>query len=139
MNNKKDRFKTIKFIAKITLVVSVLLVTVLFSLGFFKDLSKYKNYPDTQVFDITDRSYVTVTLKSGKEQYTISIDKLNGIATSSNTVAMALDSNGYPVEPREVIIKKLRFDIMLIGLCIVAVLIIVAVLKREDILGDDED
>ena len=139
MKNKKDRFKTIKFIAKVTLVVSVLLVTVLFSLGFFKDLSKYKNYSDTQVFDITDRSYGTVTLKSGKEQYTISIDKLNGIATSSNTVAMALDSNGYPVEPREVIIKKLRFDIMLIGLCIVAVLIIVAVLKREDILGDDED
>ena len=139
MKNKKDRFKTIKFIAKVTLVVSVLLVTVLFSLGFFKDLSKYKNYLDTQVFDITDRNYSTVTLKSGKEQYTISVDKLNGIATSSNTVAMALDSNGYPVEPREAIIKKLRFDIMLIGLCIVAVLIIVAVLKREDILGDDED
>ena len=138
--NKKERFRTLKIIAKTTIVVSCLLVTLLFSLGFFNDMAKYKDYRVTKVFEITDRGYSTVTLKSGKEQFTVSLDRLGGIATYSNVVAMALDKNGYPVAPREVILKKLQFDVLLIGICVVATLMVVAVIKREGVFIDyDED
>lgn len=133
---KKERFKTLKIIVKTTIVVSCLLVTLLFSLGFFNDMAKYKDYRVTKVFEITDRGYSTVTLKSGKEQFTVSLDRLGGIATSSDVVAMALDKNGYPVAPREVILKKLQFDVLLIGICVVATLIVVAVIKREGVFID---
>lgn len=137
---KKERFKTLKIIAKTTIIISCLLVTLLFSLGFFNDMAKYKDYRVTKVFEITDRGYSTVTLKSGKEQFTVSLDRLGGTATYSNVVAMALDGNGYPVAPREVILKKLQFDVLLIGICVVATLIVVAVIKREGVFIDyDED
>lgn len=137
---KKERFKTLKIIAKTTIIISCLLVTLLFSLGFFNDMAKYKDYSTTKVFEITDRGYSTVTLKSGKEQFTVSLDRLGGTATYSNVVAMALDENGYPVAPREVILKKLQFDVLLIGICVVATLIVVAVIKREGVFIDyDED
>lgn len=137
---KKERLKTLKIIVKTTAVISCLLVTLLFSLGFFNDMAKYKDYRVTKVFEITDRGYSTVTLKSGKEQFTVSLDRLGGTATYSNVVAMALDENGYPVAPREVILKKLQFDVLLIGICVVATLIAVAVIKREGVFIDyDED
>lgn len=137
---KKERFKTLKIIVKTTAIISCLLVTLLFSLGFFNDMAKYKDYRVTKVFEITDRGYSTVTLKSGKEQFTVSLDRLSGTATYSNVVAMALDKNGYPVAPREVILKKLQFDVLLIGICVVATLIVVAVIKREGVFIDyDED
>ena len=139
MKEKKSKFKTLKLIVKTTLVVSALLITILFSVGFFNDLVKYKDYTVTKVFEITERSYSTVTLKSGKEQFTVNIDRINGVATSSNIVAMALDKNGYPVAPREVILKKLQFDVLLIGVCVVATLIIVAVIKREGVLTDNDE
>lgn len=138
--NKKEKFKTLKIIVKTTAIISCLLVTLLFSLGFFNDIVKYKDYSVTKVFEITDRGYSTVTLKSGKEQFTVSLDRLGGTATSSNVVAMAIDKNGYPVDPREVILKKLQFDVLLIGICVVATLIIVALIKREGVFIDyDED
>lgn len=139
MKEKKSKFKTLKLIIKTTLVVSALLITILFSVGFFNDLVKYKDYTVTKVFEITERNYSTVTLKSGKEQFTVNIDRINGVATSSNIVAMALDKNGYPVAPREVILKKLQFDVLLIGVCVVATLIIVAVIKREGVLTDNDE
>ena len=140
MKKKKSKFKTLKLIVKTTLVASALLITILFSVGFFNDLVKYKDYTVTKVFEITERNYSTVTLKSGKEQFTVNIDRINGVATSSNIVAMALDKNGYPVAPREVILKKLQFDVLLIGICVVATLIIVALIKREGVFIDyDED
>lgn len=139
MKKKKSKFKTLKLIVKTTLVVSALLITILFSVGFFNDLVKYKDYTVTKVFEITERNYSTVTLKSGKEQFTVNIDRINGVATSSNIVAMALDKNGYPVAPREVILKKLQFDVLLIGVCVVAILIIVAVIKREGVLTDNDE
>lgn len=138
--NKKERFKTLKIIVKTTAIISCLLVTLLFSLGFFNDIVKYKDYSVTKVFEITDRGYSTVTLKSGKEQFTVNSDRLGGTATSSNVVAMAMDKNGYPVAPRDVILKKLQFDVLLIGICVVATLIIVALIKREGVFIDyDED
>lgn len=137
---KKERFKTLKIIVKTTAIISCLLVTLLFSLGFFNDMAKYKDYRVTKVFEITDRGYSTVTLKSGKEQFTVSLDRLSGTATYSNVVAMTLDKNGYPVAPREVILKKLQFDVLLIGICVVATLIVIAVIKREGVFIDyDED
>ena len=139
MKEKKSKFKILKLIIKTTLVVSALLITILFSVGFFNDLVKYKDYTVTKVFEITERNYSTVTLKSGKEQFTVNIDRINGVATSSNIVAMALDKNGYPVAPREVILKKLQFDVLLIGVCVVATLIIVAVIKREGVLTDNDE
>ena len=139
MKKKKSKFKTLKLIVKTTLVVSALHITILFSVGFFNDLVKYKDYTVTKVFEITERNYSTVTLKSGKEQFTVNIDRINGVATSSNIVAMALDKNGYPVAPREVILKKLQFDVLLIGVCVVAILIIVAVIKREGVLTDNDE
>ena len=143
MKKKKSKFKTLKLIIKTTLVVSAILITILFSVGFFNDLVKYKDYTVTKVFEITERNYSTVTLKSGKEQFTVNIDRISGVETSSNIVAMALDKNGYPVAPREVILKKLQFDVLLIGLCIVYVLIVVALIKKEEISYnkeiDDED
>jgi len=139
MKEKKSKFKTLKLIIKTTLVVSALLITILFSVGFFNNLVKYKDYTVTKVFEITERNYSTVTLKSGKEQFTVNIDRINGVATSSNIVAMALDKNGYPVAPREVILKKLQFDVLLIGVCVVATLIIVAVIKREGVLTDNDE
>ena len=42
--NKKERFKTLKIIVKTTAIISCLLVTLLFSLGFFNDIVKYKDY-----------------------------------------------------------------------------------------------
>lgn len=138
MKKKKSKFKTLKLIVKTTLVASALLITILFSVGFFNDLVKYKDYTVTKVFEITERNYSTVTLKSGKEQFTVNIDRINGVATSSNIVAMALDKNGYPVAPREVILKKLQFDVLLIGLCIVYVLIVVALIKKEEISDNKE-
>lgn len=138
MKKKKSKFKTLKLIIKTTLVVSAILITILFSVGFFNDLVKYKDYTVTKVFEITERNYSTVTLKSGKEQFTVNIDRINGVATSSNIVAMALDKNGYPVAPREVILKKLQFDVLLIGLCIVYVLIVVALIKKEEISDNKE-
>ena len=139
MKEKKSKFKTLKLIVKTTLVVSALLITILFSVGFFNDLAKYKDYTVTKVFEITERNYSTVTLKSGKEQFTVNIDRINGVATSSNIVAMALDKNGYPVAPREVILKKLQFDVLLIGVCVVATLIIVAIIKREGVFIDNDE
>lgn len=139
MKEKKSKFKTLKLIIKTTLVVSALFIAILFSVGFFNDLVKYKDYTVTKVFEITERNYSTVTLKSGKEQFTVNIDRINGVATSSNIVAMALDKNGYPVAPREVILKKLQFDVLLIGVCVVATLIIVAVIKREGVLTDNDE
>lgn len=139
MKEKKSKFKTLKLIIKTTLVVSALLITILFSVGFFNNLVKYKDYTVTKVFEITERNYSTVTLKSGKEQFTVNIDRISGVATSSNIVAMALDKNGYPVAPREVILKKLQFDVLLIGVCVVATLIIVAVIKREGVLTDNDE
>ena len=139
MKEKKSKFKTLKLIVKTTLVVSALLITILFSVGFFNDLVKYKDYTVTKVFEITERNYSTVTLKSGKEQFTVNIDRISGVATSSNIVAMALDKNGYLVAPREVILKKLQFDVLLIGVCVVATLIIVAVIKREGVLTDNDE
>ena len=139
MKEKKSKFKTLKLIVKTTLVVSALLITILFSVGFFNDLAKYKDYTVTKVFEITERNYSTVTLKSGKEQFTVNIDRINGVATSSNIVAMALDKNGYPVAPREVILKKLQFDVLLIGVCVVATLIIVALIKREGVFIDNDE
>lgn len=139
MKEKKSKFKTLKSIVKTTLVVSALLITILFSVGFFNDLAKYKDYTVTKVFEITERNYSTVTLKSGKEQFTVNIDRINGVATSSNIVAMALDKNGYPVAPREVILKKLQFDVLLIGVCVVATLIIVALIKREGVFIDNDE
>lgn len=139
MIEKKSKFKTLKLIIKTTLVVSAILITILFSVGFFNDLVKYKDYTVTKVFEITERNYGTVTLKSGKEQFTVNIDRINGVATSSNIVAMALDKNGYPVAPREVILKKLQFDVLLIGVCVVATLIIVSVIKREGVLIDNDE
>lgn len=139
MKEKKSKFKTLKLIIKTTLVVSALLITILFSVGFFNDLVKYKDYTVTKVFEITERNYSTVTLKSGKEQFTVNIDRISGVATSSNIVAMALDKNGYPVAPREVILKKLQFDVLLIGICVVATLIIVALIKREGVFIDNDE
>ena len=139
MKEKKSKFKTLKLIIKTTLVVSALLITILFSVGFFNNLVKYKDYTVTKVFEITERNYSTVTLKSGKEQFTVNIDRINGVATSSNIVAMALDKNGYPVAPREVILKKLQFDVLLIGVCVVATLIIVALIKREGVFIDNDE
>lgn len=139
MKKKKSKFKTLKLIVKTTLVASALLITILFSVGFFNDLVKYKDYTVTKVFEITERNYSTVTLKSGKEQFTVNIDRINGVATSSNIVAMALDKNGYPVAPREVILKKLQFDVLLIGICVVATLIIVALIKREGVFIDNDE
>ena len=139
MKKKKSKFKTLKLIIKTTLVVSALFITILFSVGFFNDLVKYKDYTVTKVFEITERNYSTVTLKSGKEQFTVNIDRINGVATSSNIVAMALDKNGYPVAPREVILKKLQFDVLLIGVCVVATLIIVALIKREGVFIDNDE
>ena len=139
MKKKKSQFKTLKLIVKTTLVASALLITILFSVGFFNDLVKYKDYTVTKVFEITERNYSTVTLKSGKEQFTVNIDRINGVATSSNIVAMALDKNGYPVAPREVILKKLQFDVLLIGICVVATLIIVALIKREGVFIDNDE
>ena len=138
MIEKKSKFRTLKLIIKTTLVVSAILITILFSVGFFNDLVKYKDYTVTKVFEITERNYSTVTLKSGKEQFTVNIDRINGVATSSNIVAMALDKNGYPVAPREVILKKLQFDVLLIGVCVVYVLIAIAVIKKEEILVSKE-
>ena len=138
MIEKKRKFRTLKLIIKTTLVVSALLITILFSVGFFNDLVKYKDYTVTKVFEITERNYSTVTLKSGKEQFTVNIDRINGVATSSNIVAMALDKNGYPVAPREVILKKLQFDVFMIGLCVVYVLIAIAIIKKEEILVSKE-
>lgn len=139
MKEKKSKFKTLKLIIKTTLVVSAILITILFSVGFFNNLVKYKDYTVTKVFEITERNYSTVTLKSGKEQFTVNIDRISGVATSSNIVAMALDKNGYPVAPREVILKKLQFDVLLIGVCVVATLIIVAAIKREGVLTDNDE
>ena len=139
MKKKKSKFKTLKLIVKTTLVASALLITILFSVGFFNNLVKYKDYTVTKVFEITERNYSTVTLKSGKEQFTVNIDRINGVATSSNIVAMALDKNGYPVAPREVILKKLQFDVLLIGICVVATLIIVALIKREGVFIDNDE
>mgnify|MGYP000845865914 CR=1 FL=1 len=138
MIEKKSKFMTLKLIIKTTLVVSAILITILFSVGFFNDLVKYKDYTVTKVFEITERNYSTVTLKSGKEQFTVNIDRINGVATSSNIVAMALDKNGYPVAPREVILKKLQFDVFMIGLCVVYVLIAIAIIKKEEILTNKE-
>lgn len=138
MIEKKSKFRTLKLIIKTTLVVSAILITILFSVGFFNDLVKYKDYTVTKVFEITERNYSTVTLKSGKEQFTVNIDRINGVATSSNIVAMALDKNGYPVAPREVILKKLQFDVFMIGLCVVYVLIAIAIIKKEEILVSKE-
>lgn len=138
MKEKKSKFKTLKLIVKTTLVASALLITILFSVVFFNDLVKYKDYTVTKVFEITERNYSTVTLKSGKEQFTVNIDRINGVATSSNIVAMALNKNGYPVAPREVILKKLQFDVLLIGLCIVYALIVVALVKKEEISDNKE-
>lgn len=138
MVEKKSKFRTLKLIIKTTLVVSAILITILFSAGFFNDLVKYKDYTVTKVFEITERNYSTVTLKSGKEQFTVNIDRINGVATSSNIVAMALDKNGYPVAPREVILKKLQFDVFMIGLCVVYVLIAIAIIKKEEILVSKE-
>lgn len=138
MVEKKSKFRTLKLIIKTTLVVSAILITILFSVGFFNDLVKYKDYTVTKVFEITERNYSTVTLKSGKEQFTVNIDRINGVATSSNIVAMALDKNGYPVAPREVILKKLQFDVFMIGLCVVYVLIAIAIIKKEEILVSKE-
>lgn len=138
MIEKKSKFMTLKLIIKTTLVVSAILITILFSVGFFNDLVKYKDYTVTKVFEITERNYSTVTLKSGKEQFTVNIDRINGVATSSNIVAMALDKNGYPVAPREVILKKLQFDVLLIGVCVVYVLIAIAIIKKEEILVSKE-
>ena len=138
MVEKKSKFRTLKLIIKTTLVVSAILITILFSVGFFNDLVKYKDYTVTKVFEITERNYSTITLKSGKEQFTVNIDRINGVATSSNIVAMALDKNGYPVAPREVILKKLQFDVFMIGLCVVYVLIAIAIIKKEEILVSKE-
>lgn len=138
MKKKKSRFKTLKLIIKTTLVVSAILITILFSVEFFNNLVKYKDYTVTKVFEIIERNYSTVTLKSGKEQFTVNIDRINGVATSSNIVAMALDKNGYPVAPREVILKKLQFDVFMIGLCVVYVLIAIAIIKKEEILVSKE-
>ena len=138
MKKKKSKFKTLKLIIKTTLVVSAILITILFSVGFFNNLVKYKDYTVTKVFEITERNYSTVTLKSGKEQFTVNIDRISGVATPSNIVAMALDKNGYPVAPREVILKKLQFDVLLIGLCVVYVLIAIAIIKKEEILVSKE-